>query len=166
MEKFKIPAISFAIALSITIFSIAFTALFYQPKKDIKRGFQIEISADGKAVVKKAEKPVDIETLLKTASVDNGAKIFKKCASCHTIGKGEAAKVGPNLYGIVGRARASTNFSYSDAMKAKGGAWDIDSINQFITKPKDYIPGTKMAFPGLKKPQDRADVLLFLQKNR
>ena len=58
MEKFKIPAISFAIALSITIFSIAFTALFYQPKKDIKRGFQIEISADGKAVVKKEEKPV------------------------------------------------------------------------------------------------------------
>lgn len=166
MEKFKIPAISFAIALSITIFSIVFAALFYQPKKDIKRGFQIEIAADGKAVAKKVEKPVDLATLLKTANVDNGAKIFKKCASCHTIGKGEAAKVGPNLFGVIGRARASTSFSYSDALKAKGGAWDIESINQFITKPKDYVPGTKMAFPGLKKPQDRADVLLFLQKNR
>ena len=102
---------------------------------------------------------------MKIADYDRGAKIFKKCASCHNIIKGEGAKVGPNLYQVVGRARASSfGFAYSEAIKAKGGAWDRDSINQFITKPKDYLPGTKMAFPGLKKPQDRADVILYLDK--
>ena len=110
---------------------------------------------------------IDFAVLFKNANVDNGAKVFKKCASCHTVGKGEAAKVGPNLYGILGRKRAGMpGFSYSEAMKAKGGAWDIDSINQFIAKPKDFVAGTKMAFPGLKKPQDRADVILFLQKQK
>ncbi|MBM3579805.1 MAG: c-type cytochrome [Alphaproteobacteria bacterium] len=131
----------------------------------LKRGFEIEISADGKPI-KREEKVVDLASLMKLADIDRGAKIFKKCATCHTAGKGEAAKIGPNLFGIVGRARATTSFTYSDAMKAKGGAWDQESINQFITKPKDFVPGTKMAFPGLKKPQDRADVILFLEKQK
>jgi len=166
MEKFKIPAISFALSLAIIVFAVLFADLFYQEKDVKKRGFEIALAADGKPLPKKEEKVVDIGTLMKLANVDNGAKVFKKCASCHTVGKGEAAKVGPNLYGIVGRARGSmAGFSYSEAMKAKGGAWDVASINQFITKPKDYINGTKMAFAGLKKPQDRADVILFLQKS-
>ena len=100
-----------------------------------------------------------------TADIDRGAKIFKKCASCHNVGKGEGAKVGPGLYGVVNRAKGVfAGFSYSEALKAKGGVWDRASINQFITKPKDYLPGTKMAFAGLKKPQDRADVILYLEK--
>jgi cytochrome c len=154
------------ISLSLVLVVTVFANLTYQQKKDIKRGFEIELSADGKPVVKKEEKPVDLSTLLATADFDRGAKSFKKCASCHSIGKGEAAKVGPNLFGIVGRKKASTSFSYSEAMKAKGGAWDIESINQFITKPKDFVSGTKMAFAGLKKPQERADVILFLQKQK
>ena len=164
MEKFKIPAFAFAISLLIVIVSVIFADIFYHPKIAKKRGFEVAVSIDGKPVAKVVEKPVDINQLLRTANFDNGAKIFKKCASCHTIGKGEAAKVGPNLYGIVGRKRAATAFNYSDAMKAKGGAWDVESISQFITKPKDFVSGTKMAFPGLKKPQDRADVILFLQR--
>ncbi len=159
------PALAFAISLVIIIFAVIFADVFYRPKPMVKRGFEVAISLDGKPVVKEAETPVDINQLLKMASFDNGAKIFKKCASCHTIGKGEAPKVGPNLYGVVGRKKGSTNFSYSEGMKAKGGAWDVESISQFITKPKDYISGTKMAFAGLKKPQDRADVILYLQKS-
>jgi cytochrome c len=166
-EQAKILAPAFAAVLLLTLFAVLTADLLYQPKKIAKRGFQIEVSVDGKPVVKKEEKPVDLAALMKVADVTRGAKIFKKCASCHTIGKGEAARVGPNLFGIIGRARASfSGFAYSDAMKKKGGAWDKDSINQFITKPKDFIAGTKMAFPGLKKPQDRADVILFLEKNR
>jgi len=162
----KALAPAFGISLGLVIFSILTTDLFYHEKKMIKRGFFIEISADGK-VVKKMEKPVDLAAMMKTADFDRGAKIFKKCATCHTAGKGEAAKVGPNLYGIVGKKRAGfQGFSYSDAMKTKGGSWDTESINIFVTKPKDFIPGTKMAFPGLKKPQDRADVILFLQKQK
>ncbi len=167
ISNLKIIGISFALSLSLILFAIIVTNLFYHQKPVIKRGFEIEIAADGKAIAKKAEKPVDIATLLKIANVDNGAKIFKKCASCHTIGRGEAAKVGPNLFAVIGRKKAAmSGFSYSEAMKAKGGAWDVESVSQFITKPKDFIPGTKMGFPGLKKPQDRADVILFLQKNR
>ncbi len=155
-----------ALSLSIAGFVTVFTHLIYQPKIALKRGFEIELSSDGKPVAKKEEKPVNLADLMKLADIDRGAKIFKKCASCHSIGKGESAKVGPNLYAVIGRAKASTAFSYSDAMKAKGGSWDIESINQFITKPKEFVPGTKMAFAGLKKPQDRADVIMFLQKNK
>jgi len=164
MEKPKFYATAFASAFLVAAFAVIFADLFYQPKKTVKRGFEIAVSADGKAV-KEEVKPVDLATLLKTADFDRGAKIAKKCASCHTFGKGEAAKVGPNLYGIIGRKRGSmSGFTYSKAMLEKGGAWDRESIDQFITKPKDFIPGTKMGFAGLKKPQDRADVILFLEK--
>jgi cytochrome c len=156
---------SLGLAVAVVVFAVIAANLLYQPKKMVKRGFEIEIAVDGKPVAKKEEKPVDLASLMKLADFDRGAKIFKKCATCHTIGKGEAAKVGPNLYAVVGRKKASTAFSYSDAMRAKGGAWDVESINLFITKPKEFVPGTKMAFPGIKKPQDRADVILFLQKS-
>jgi len=164
MAQLKINGASFALALVLIIFAVISADALYQPKEVVKRGYQIELSADGKPVAKKEEKPVDLATMMKTADIDRGAKIFKKCASCHSIAKGEAARVGPNLYGVVGRKRGSfAGFSYSEAMKAKGGNWDSESINSFITKPKEYLPGTKMAFAGLKKPQDRADVVLYLQ---
>jgi cytochrome c len=158
---------AFLLAVIVTSLATLTTNLLYRQKPILKRGYQIEIGLDGKAVAKKVEKPIDLAELMKLADYDRGAKTFKKCASCHNINKGEGAKVGPNLYGVVGRARASmAGFAYSEALKAKGGAWDRDSINQFITKPKEYIVGTKMAFPGLKKPQDRADVILYLEKQK
>lgn len=161
----KISALASLASIAIVVFAVLASDLLYHSKNIVKRGYEIEISADGK-VVKKEEKPVDLATMMKTADFDRGMKTFKKCATCHSIGKGEAAKVGPNLYGVVGRKRGSTAFSYSEAMKAKGGAWDSESINQFITKPKEYLAGTKMAFAGLKKPQDRADVILYLEKQK
>lgn len=165
--QFKAQAPAFASAVLIVLFAVIAANVLYRPKPLLKRGFEIALSVDGKVVEKKEEVLVDLATMMKTADVDRGAKIFKKCASCHSAGKGEAAKVGPNLFGVVGRKRASSaGFSYSDAMKAKGGFWDAESINNFITKPKDFIAGTKMAFPGLKKPQDRADVILFLEKQK
>jgi len=98
--------------------------LFYQPKIVKKRGYEIEMSLDGKAVVKKEEKIIDFAEFMISADIERGAKIFKKCASCHNVGKGEGAKVGPALYAVLGRARGSfAGFSYSEAMKAKGGAW-------------------------------------------
>jgi len=163
----KENALAVFVAIVLTLTAVVFSELLYRPKINFKRGYQIEIGADGKAVAKKVEKPVDLAELMKTADVDRGAKIFKKCASCHYVNKGEGNKVGPNLYGVVNRAKGSIfGFNYSDGLKAKGGVWDKESINLFITKPKEYIAGTKMAFPGLKKPQDRADVILYLEKNR
>lgn len=106
-----------------------------------------------------------VETLLATASAENGQKQFAKCASCHTIDKGGAAKVGPNLYGIVGNKHGHMEgFAYSEAIKSKPGAWDYAALYEFLRSPKDYAPGTKMGFAGLKKPQDRADLLAYLRQ--
>ena len=152
-------------AICVIFLAIITTDLAYRPKTMKKRGYEIELSLDGKPVVKKAEKIVDLAELMKIADLNRGEKIFKKCSSCHNVGKNEGAKVGPGLYGVVGRAKGTfAGFSYSDALKNKGGVWDKQAINDFITKPKDYIQGTKMAFAGLKKPQDRADVILYLEK--
>jgi cytochrome c len=166
-QEIKLKSLSFFISILVVFISVIFADLLYRPKQNIKRGFEIELSADGKPVVKKEEKIIDLATLLKTADIDRGIKIFKKCATCHSINKGEAAKVGPNLYAVLGRKRGSmSGFSYSKAMIEKGGSWDAESINQFIAKPREYLPGTKMAFAGLKKPQDRADIILYLQKQK
>lgn len=166
MKKCNIQLTAIASAFLMVAFAIIFADLFYQPKTMVKRGFEIAISANGTAVKKEEAKPIDLATLLQNADFDRGAKISKKCASCHSFNKGGAAKVGPNLYNIIGKNRATMpGFSYSKAMLEKGGSWDKESINQFITKPKDFMPGTKMGFAGLKKPQDRADVILFLEQS-
>ena len=164
-KKFAMDGATYlAFAFCVAGFATIIADLFYQPKIVKKRGYEIEMALDGKPVAKKVEKVIDLAELMKIADIDRGAKIFKKCASCHNAGKGEGAKVGPGLYGVVGRAKGIfAGFSYSDAMKNKGGIWDQASINQFITKPRDYLTGTKMAFAGLKKPQDRADVILYLE---
>jgi len=158
-------AISLLLASIVAIFVVIIADVFYAYKSPQKRGYFIEFAGDGKPVVKQPEKIPDLAELLATADFARGEKIFKKCASCHNINAGEGAKVGPNLYGVVNRKKGSmAGFNYSDALMAKGGSWDVESINLFITKPKNFIAGTKMAFAGLKKPQDRADVILYLQK--
>ncbi len=165
-EKFKIPLYSFLFAMLIAVLAVLLADILYSPKTMIKRGYEIKISADGKAI-KKEEKPVDLASMMKLADAARGAKIFKKCATCHSADNGGGNKVSPNLYGVINRKKAAVSgFSYSKAMLAKGGAWSRDDINQFITKPKDFVPGTKMGFAGLKEPQDRADVILYLESRR
>ena len=105
----------------------------------------------------------DVVALLGKASAENGQAIFKKCQTCHTYEKGKPKGLGPNLYGIVNRAKGSfEGFEYSAGMKAKGGNWTFDDLAKFITKPSAYVPGTKMVFAGLSSPSDAADVLAYL----
>ena len=108
--------------------------------------------------------PEPILALLASADVEAGGKLAKKCTACHVFEAGGANKVGPVLWGVVNKAKASVDgFAYSSALAGFGGAWDYQSLNAFLKKPKDYISGTKMNFAGLKKPQDRANMVAWLR---
>jgi len=108
--------------------------------------------------------PAPIAPLLAKANVEAGEKTARVCGTCHSFGKGEAAKIGPNLYGIVGSKHAHmAGFDYSDAMKAMTGDWTFDELNEFLFSPRAHVPGTKMTFAGLKNDQDRANVIAWLR---
>jgi cytochrome c len=113
----------------------------------------------------KEAKPIEpVSGLLAAANVDKGKAVFKKCEACHTAVKGGANKIGPNLWGIVGRPVAShEGFGYSSALKKEQGNWDYEKINHFIVAPGKMVPGTKMTFAGLDKVGDRADVIAYLR---
>ncbi len=97
---------------------------------------------------------------------EKGEKVFKKCKACHEVGDDAKNKVGPTLNGIVGSAAgANSDFKYSDAlttMAGEGLVWDEESMAAFLTKPKDFMKGTKMSFAGLRKEEDIADVIAYL----
>lgn len=98
-----------------------------------------------------------------TANAAAGQDVFKKCAACHTAESGGATKTGPNLHGIVGKAKTSTaGFGYSDVLKAKGGNWALPDLATFLHDPKAYAAGTKMSFGGVKDPGDLANLLAYL----
>jgi cytochrome c len=143
---------------------IAAGAIF-SPPVPAKPGYDIAVkeAAPEHAQSKEATTEQPIEALLGAASVERGEQIAKQCQICHNLGKGQGPKVGPDLYDIVGRERASQpGFNYSAAMKAKGGTWTVDELNKFLTKPSAYIPGTAMTFAGLSRENQRADVIAFL----
>lgn len=153
------------------VFSVSLIsdAIFAAPIPE-KPGFAIEAAEEPEAGAGGAAAPaaVPIATLLATADAAAGEVVFKKCAACHTGDKGGANKVGPNLYGIVDRPVAShEGFGYSGAMKefAQGGTvvWDYDHLNHFLLSPKALVKGTAMGFAGLKKDDERANVIAYLR---
>lgn len=94
-----------------------------------------------------------------------GEKIFKRCVACHTIEKGAANKIGPNLHGVVGRkAAAVETYKYSDAMKNSGITWTEETLDKYLADPKAFVPGNKMTYAGIKDAKERADVLAYLKK--
>ena len=108
----------------------------------------------------------DIMALFASTSATEGAKVFKKCAACHSIAEDGANKIGPALWGVLGRPTGSVaGYKYSKAMAAYGKNWSFEEMNGFLTKPKDWIKGTKMSFVGLKSEKDRAAVILYMNKN-
>ncbi len=110
------------------------------------------------------EKPkLTFEELLAIASIDAGKKVSSKCTACHGFNSGGGNRIGPNLWAILGKAKAeATGFKYSDALKELGGIWSIDDMNLWLKSPKKYAPGNSMAFVGLRKDKDRANLIAYL----
>ncbi|MFK7744456.1 MAG: cytochrome c family protein [Roseobacter sp.] len=105
---------------------------------------------------------VDFATVLASASVEDGAKVFRKCSACHKLVAGENG-AGPYLYGVVNREKAAADgFGYSDTLASMGGEWTPENLSAFLEKPSSYAPGTSMGFAGLRKVEDRADVIAYL----
>jgi len=102
----------------------------------------------------------------KSGDAKKGASLFKtRCAQCHTLGSGEGHKVGPNLHGVFGRHTGQAEgFSYTESNVKKGITWGEDTLFDYLENPKKYIPGTKMAFAGLKKDKDRCDLIAYLKE--
>jgi cytochrome c len=166
MDSFELNKILGAIlgtCLLLLVTSFTASAIF-APNKPQKPGFEIAVKEEAAGGEKAAAPPPEpIEKLLQTASVQKGEASAKKCAACHTFAKGDKNGVGPNLYGIVGDHKGEgRGFNFSAAMKAKGGSWSIDELNQFIASPKGFVPGTAMGFAGIPKDTERADVLAYL----
>ena len=104
-----------------------------------------------------------IETLLQTADIAAGEKVFGKCAACHTINQGGANGIGPNLWATMGKPHGHVaGFAYSDALKSIPGNWDWTNMNAWLTSPRKYADGTKMTFAGLGKAEDRANLMVYL----
>jgi len=167
MDSFELNKVLGAIlgtALIVVALNIASGAIF-APEKPAKPGFNIVVpkEAAGAKEQAPAEKEPPIAQLLASADPKRGEDSAKVCAACHSFEKGGPAKVGPNLWDIVGRPRAGmAGFDYSGGMKAMAGAWTVEDLNQFLAHPQTFVNGTKMTFQGLSRPQVRADVIAYL----
>ena len=174
MSRFEFNKILAALILSfIVIFIInRLGNLINNPEETnlTQTAYKIDIpESDANTKVASSDIAADIEPiteLLSIASLQNGEKIYGKCGSCHTYKKDGKSKIGPNLWNIVDSQKGSTSgFAYSSALVEFGGNWTYEDLNNFLYKPKEYIKGTKMNFAGLKKAQDRADLILWLRNN-
>jgi len=157
----KIAGWILAAAVAVLGVSI-FSGILYKPAVVKVKGYHVEgveeVAATGPV---DTEKPIAF--YLASANTTKGEAGFKKCQTCHNNAKGGPNAIGPNLWSVVGRPVGKhAGFEYSSQVAGHGGNWDWDSISQWIKNPKTYIPGDKMAFGGIGNPQDRADLLAYL----
>jgi cytochrome c len=161
----KIAGAVLATGLAIVGLRELSTGVFAQEKPE-KPGYAITVAEAASEAGATAEAPIDWGTVLPTADVKAGEAVFAKCVSCHTVDQGGANGTGPNQWGVVGRKPGShAGFAYSPAMVELGGkvpAWDYEHLSEFLKAPQKYLAGTKMTFVGLKKPEDRINVIAYL----
>lgn len=134
---------------------------YFDTERPEKMGYAIEgVEAEGEG----GDSGPSLNTLLASADVAAGEKVFAKCAACHTVNQGGANGIGPNLWGTVGEAIAvgKAGFAFSDALKSKGGQWTFENMDAWLKSPREFAPGTKMTFAGLGNPADRANLIAWL----
>ena len=126
-----------------------------------KPGYPIEDAEGGEGGGASA---VPLPNLLAAADVAKGEAVFAKCAACHTINQGGANGIGPNLYATMGEpiGQGKGGFAFSDALKNVGGTWDFEKMDHWLTSPRKFANGTKMSFAGLSNPEDRANLIVYL----
>ena len=173
MDSFEINKIVASILLIALLFiGIGkISDLVFQVDRPETAAYKIEMPEDGTvkqiAETKReiAEK-IDIASFLALGNIEHGEKVFKKCSACHVINKGGENKIGPALYGVLGRKVGSIeNYKYSKALVEYNKEWTFEEMNGYLRKPQSHIKGTKMAFAGLRKEKDRASVILYLNQN-
>lgn len=134
----------------------------FETERPEEMGYAIEgVEAEGEGG---AAAGPSLNTLLASADVAKGEKVFAKCAACHTINQGGANGVGPNLYGTLGEpiGHGKGGFAFSDALKKVGGTWTFEAMDKWLKSPRDFAPGTKMTFAGLGNAEDRANIIAYL----
>jgi cytochrome c len=176
MDSFELNKILGALlgtCLVLLAVHIASGAIF-TPPVPAKPGYVVEVKQEAPAAPSGPAKPAEapIENFLASASTQEGAQTAKECELCHNLGKGQGAKIGPDLYGVVGRKVASeAGFNYSSALKdsavAKSGdgTWTFDKLNVWLTNPRADVPGTLMTFAGIDSEKQRANVIAYLNSN-
>lgn len=172
MDSFELNKIVMAVLGTVFIvfsLSLISEAIFHTEEPEVA-GYAIEVAETSGTETAEADAGPAFEpitAMLASADVSAGEGVFRKCASCHAIEKGGANKVGPALYGVVGRPIASADgFSYSAALASygEGKTWTYEELNGFLWNPKKYVSGTSMGFAGLKKPEERADLIAWLRE--
>jgi cytochrome c len=163
-ELNKVLGAVLATCLALLSLNIAAGAIFTSHSPE-KPGYEIaakEGASQGKpGEAAPAEEPLPVR--FASADAGRGENAAKKCSACHTFGKGEPNRVGPNLWGVVGRQKASeAGFNYSAAMKAQKGNWTPEDLDTYLLNPKAMVPGTNMTFAGIQRGGERADVIAYL----
>ena len=166
MNGFEINKIIAAIIFTVlVVFGIdKITDLIFHIEKPSEAAYKIEAPAVKTASAESSSSgSVDIKALLASGTIVHGQKVFRKCSACHVVAKGGKNKIGPGLYGVLGKQSASvSDYKYSKALIAHGKVWSFTEMNSYLIKPQAHIKGTKMAFAGLKKEKDRASVILYM----
>ena len=165
MDSFEINKIIAAVLVTVLlVFGIGkISDIVFHVEKPAVEGYKVEVKL---ASTSSTESQLNISALLALGSVEDGKKVFKKCAACHSINADGGNKIGPKLWNVMFRpVGAITDYKYSKALSSYGKEWTWEEMNGFLIKPSKWIKGNKMGFAGLKKEEDRASVILYLNEN-
>ena len=167
MDSFEINKIFAAIIVTVLLvlgINKVSDVIFHVEKPNVE-GYKVEVKVVSASQTNE-QSQVDISALLALGSVEDGKKVFKKCAACHSINEGGGNKIGPKLWNVMFRPVGSiADYKYSKALSSYSKEWTWEEMNGFLVKPSKWIKGNKMGFAGLKKEEDRASVILYLNEN-